>query len=267
MIVDSAGDTLLNYQKRFLYYTDEPWAEEGENGKGNISLPISKRDWDWPTDLPSQQPIPASTARDGASSSAPDDSNDSNSALTSIPTVAGICMDINPYRFVAPYSAYEFATHVLDSGARLVVLSTAWLTLLTPEELRAASTTPDMETFRYWIGRFWPFISGERWDGGEIVIVFANRCGREEGLEGKDEALYAGTSCVMSIRRPERKHGGERDEETRDDDHAGVDGKGDPADAEIAVWEMLGRAEEGVCFADTDSEPKTVFRVGGRGAG
>ena len=219
---------MLNYQKRFLYYTDEPWASEGENGKGFFYCPVSKS-------VDSSNPPTEET----------------------IPTAVGICMDINPYKFLAPYTAYEFATHVLESGAKLVILSTAWLTLLEPEELSSLARKPDMDTFQYWIRRFWPFVSGENWDGGEIVIVFANRSGEEEGLEGKDTARYAGTSCVIGIRRPK----GEK--ETAES--SATDGEGnatlDPSEAEIVVWDMLGRAEEGVCFADTDLEPKMVFRV------
>ena len=228
LIVNSRGETMLNYQKRFLYYTDEPWASEGENGKGFFQCPLSK------------------------SGEASDYSTEET-----IPTAVGICMDINPYKFLAPYTAYEFATHVLESGARLVILSTAWLTLLEPEELSSLARKPDMDTFQYWIRRFWPFVSGEGWDGGEIVIVFANRSGVEEGLEGKGTARYAGTSCVIGIRRPKKEKGEKETSETDGEGNAALD----LSDAEIVVWDMLGRAEEGVCFADTDLEPKMVFRV------
>jgi protein N-terminal amidase len=223
-IVDPAGSTLQNYQKRFLYYTDETWADEGENGKGDFALPLL------------------------ASSKPPD--SDAGSTTT-IPTTVGICMDINPYRFMAPYTAYEFARHAISSGAKLIVLSMAWLTLVAPEELSELSDTPDMHTFQYWIKRFWPFVCGDDWDGGEIVIVFANRCGEEEGLEGKDVARYAGTSCVLAIRRPKgTKMTSVVNPELQD-----------LSDTEVVVWEMLGRGEEGMCFADTDSEPKLVFRI------
>jgi protein N-terminal amidase len=227
LIVDPAGSTLQNYQKRFLYYTDETWADEGENGKGDFALPI---------------PL-------SSTNSPPSRSGDTST--TTIPTTVGICMDINPYRFIAPYTAYEFARHAISSGAKLIVLSMAWLTLLEPEELSELSSRPDMDTFQYWIKRFWPFVSGDDWDGGEIVIVFANRCGEEEGLEGKDVARYAGTSCVLAIRRPKgTKMTSVVNPELQD-----------LSDTEVAVWDMLGRGEEGMCFADTDSEPKLVFRI------
>jgi hypothetical protein len=40
LIVDQTGKMLMNYHKRFLYYTDETWAGEGQNGAGFLSLPI-----------------------------------------------------------------------------------------------------------------------------------------------------------------------------------------------------------------------------------
>lgn len=233
LIADSRGKTLMNYQKRFLYYTDDTWAAEGENGKGFFQCPISKPDG-------------------GASNSAKGE-NDTSVQGENIPTAVGICMDINPYKFISPYTAYEFATDVLDSGAKLVILSTAWLTLLGPEELSTQAKKPDMDTFQYWVKRFWPFVSGDKWDGGEIVIVIANRTGEDEGMEGKETARFAGTSCVMAIRRPKKEIAAAGDGESS--------GPVDLSDAEIVVWDMLGRAEEAVCFADTDLEPKMVFRI------
>ncbi|OJD21667.1 hypothetical protein ACJ73_06993, partial [Blastomyces percursus] len=141
LLVSPTGSTLYNYQKRFLYYTDEPWAAEGRNGMGFLHL-----------QLPSTATSPDIDA----------------TTATTIPTAIGICMDINPYRFLAPWTAYEFATHVLASGARLVLLPLAWLTLLKPgelgsgdgegvdEEKSALARRPDMETFRYWLLRFLP---------------------------------------------------------------------------------------------------------------
>ncbi|EEP79361.1 predicted protein [Uncinocarpus reesii 1704] len=227
LIVDPSGDILLNYQKRFLYYTDEPWALEGENGKGDLQLPVF--------------------AKEPSSNSRPCEF----SVGKHIPTTVGICMDINPYKFIAPYSAYEFATHVLDSGAKLVILSMAWLSLLDPEELAGEPNTPDMDTFRYWIKRFWPLITRDTWDGGEIIVVFANRTGREAGNEGKDTARYAGSSCVIGIRRAAAEGNGAGGEEERHGYY----------DADIVLWERLGRAEEDVCLVDTDLPPKMRLKV------
>lgn len=243
LLVSPTGSTLYNYQKRFLYYTDECWAAEGRSGPGFLHLQLPS--------IPGPNASPAATR-----------------------TAIGICMDINPYKFLAPWSEYEFATHVLESGARLVLLPMAWLTTLKSEEMGgmgeveeeeealALARRPDLETFRYWLTRFWPLVGGggvreTGWEGkgeegdGDVIIVFANRVGVEEGgfrigEYGDGVARYAGTSCVVGIRRVGRgKRGGPGDE------------------AEIVVWEMLGRAEEGVCFVDTEAEPRWVFRMGG----
>ncbi|KAK2761180.1 Carbon-nitrogen hydrolase [Arachnomyces sp. PD_36] len=234
IITNQTGESLFNYRKRFLYYTDETWAEEGDIPWGGLSLPI---------DSPQQSPT-----------------------ANQIPTSVGICMDINPYQFKASYEDYEFASHVLQSGSRLVVLPLAWLTMLSKEELESTANAPDMDTFNYWIQRFWPLITGEGKGGGgvstseenetrETVIVFANRIGEELGEgEGHSTARYAGTSTIMAIRR---QGGGS----------IRGGGVGDLSRASILLWDMLGRGEEGLCVADTSKEPKSVFRLKRRSAG
>jgi protein N-terminal amidase len=103
----------------------------------------------------------------------------------------GICMDINPYRFEAPWDTYEFATHVLESQSQLVILSMAWLSRLGAQELTELPLRPDNETLTYWVERFYPLqISSKQ----PVFVVFANRC----GLEGS--ACYAGTSAILCFR-------------------------------------------------------------------
>jgi len=147
--VAPSGDVLANYRKRFLYYTDETWASEGNKGffKGE---------------------------------------------LEGIGTVAmGICMDINPYKFLAPWDKYEFARHVLETRSQLVIISMAWLTRLGPQELRELPLRPDNDTLSYWIERFFPVRVSHR---QPVFIVFANRC----GMEGS--ACFAGTSSILCFR-------------------------------------------------------------------
>jgi protein N-terminal amidase len=103
----------------------------------------------------------------------------------------GICMDINPHRFEAPWTKYEFAHHVLDTHAQLVIVSMAWLTRLSPQELTELPLRPDNETVSYWIERFFPVHSSRQ---SNVFIVLANRCGIEES------ACYAGTSSVICFR-------------------------------------------------------------------
>ncbi|KAK0099969.1 Carbon-nitrogen hydrolase [Cadophora gregata f. sp. sojae] len=131
----------------------------------------------------------------------------------------GICMDLNPYKFEAPWSAWEFAYHVLHKEANLVIISMAWLTR---EDARSFSRTPkepDMETLSYWLARMEPLIRAEGDD--EIIVVFANRCGTE------DDAVYAGTSAVLGIQS-----------------------------GEVKVYGILGRGERELLVVDTNRPPQ-----------
>lgn len=130
----------------------------------------------------------------------------------------GICMDLNPYKFEAPWDACEFAYHVLDCQANLVILSMAWLTHDGPELQQLYAKEPDMDTLSYWLTRIEPLIRGET--EGEIIVVFANRT----GVEG--EAVYAGTSAVLGI-------------------DAG----------EVTVYGLLGRGERRLLVVDTEGPP------------
>ncbi|CZR59231.1 related to amino-terminal amidase [Phialocephala subalpina] len=162
--VNPEGETIANYRKSFLYYTDETWALEGPDGfydgviegLGNVAMGICK----WPT---------KSFER----------------------------MDLNPYKFEAPWSAWEFANHVLHREANLVILSMAWLTRENPRSYSRVPKEPDMDTLSYWLSRLEPLIREEGEE--EIICVFANRCGTE------DEATYAGTSAVLGIQGGEVK--------------------------------------------------------------
>ncbi|KAL1839576.1 hypothetical protein VTJ49DRAFT_1397 [Mycothermus thermophilus] len=130
----------------------------------------------------------------------------------------GICMDINPYKFEAPWTAYEFASHVLRVQANLVILSTAWLTNDEQTAFLARREMPDMSTLAYWAARLEPVIQAG--SSEETIVIIANRSGTE------DNATYAGTSAVLGIR-----------------------------DGEVAVYGLLGRGEEGLLVIDTDMPP------------
>ncbi|KAG4429387.1 hypothetical protein IFR05_015133 [Cadophora sp. M221] len=186
--VNAEGETIANYRKSFLYYTDETWALEGPDGfydgaiegLGNVAMGI----------------LLAASANQTSSG-----------------------MDLNPYKFEAPWNAWEFAYHILHKEANLVIISMAWLTR---EDARAFSRTPkepDMETLSYWIARFEPLIRAENDD--EIIVVLANRCGTE------DDAVYAGTSAVLGIQS-----------------------------GEVKVYGILGRGERELLVVDTTLPPQ-----------
>jgi len=193
VFVSSTGDVVAHYRKSFLYYTDETWAQEGAGFYAGV-LPMG-------------------------------------SAGRQVKVAAGICMDINPYKFEAPWTAYEFTNHAREARAKVVVLSMAWLTRLTREETVRQAMTPDMDTVGYWIERFRPLLGPDA-SAEEVLVVFANRAG-EEGTDPKiGEVRYAGSSCVMGMSR-------------------GSDGM----DGKVRIWDICGRGQDGVLVVDTTAEP------------
>lgn len=140
-------------------------------------------------------------------------------------------MDLNPHKFEAPWEAYEFACHAQASGSELLVLSMAWLTRLDGSELAAHAEEPDLSTLSYWVERLKPLVDAEK----EVMAVFANRCGQEAGKTplGIEEGVrYAGSSWIGRI-----------------------------GNGVLKIWEIMGRAEEGVIVADTEKEPKWALRL------
>ncbi len=232
VMVSPDGGVIANYRKTFLYYTDETWAHEG----GGF----------WAGDVPLRESgslgyeVEAGTGTDGEVSAGLTNRESRSELLgmgkprveqarRSAKAAAGICMDINSYKFQAELTEYKFADHVLDEKVKLVILSMAWLTHLDSEELRGKPEEPDLGTVGYWLARLEPLLKGQEGkngvvdgeegdaDDGEIIVVFANRCG-EEG-----EARYAGSSAVVGMSR-----------------------KG------VRCWVFLGRGEERLCVVDTE---------------
>ncbi|KAL6797545.1 carbon-nitrogen hydrolase [Trichoderma sp. SZMC 28013] len=183
IVVNGDGETIANYRKSFLYYTDESWALEGNRGFYDGYIP--------------------------------------GLGNTSI----GICMDINPYKFEAPWHAFEFAFHVLEVESNLVIVSMAWMTREDRRHYSRMPNEPDMETLTYWVTRLEPLIRSNNQD--EIIVVFCNRTGVE------DEATYTGTSAVIGIQ-----------------------------EGEVKVYGLLGRGEKDLLVVDTTNPPyaKMVYR-------
>ena len=218
LVVGPDGQLLANYRKSFLYYTDETWADEGSGfWQGGLSLH---------KDGPSASSVANITSNGGSATR----------GENVIKTSMGICMDINPYRFTAPWDKYEFANQVIFSDSRLAVLSMAWLTHASSDSLKEEPLEPDMDTLKYWIERFAPLLDRDAkpiaqdntssLDDGEVLLVMANRCGEE------DDARYAGSSCVMGVR-----------------------------DGMVKVYDILGKGEEGVLEVDTEKDAKFILRL------
>jgi protein N-terminal amidase len=236
LLFDETGKFVHNYRKRFLYYTDEIWASEGEPEWSFKSLEFNTG----PTKM------------------------DADGLKLHVPTTFGICMDINPYKFEAPFTEWEFANRVLDSQSHLVILPTAWLVADAAIVDSMPGQLPDMDTFNYWIRRFWPLIDkkinySKPLEGfstpteKNIVLIFANRTGFESGADIARDATYAGTSTIVTITQKIISGSQVEPEDSQQDENAGS------FEVKIHCWDIKGAREEGICFADTTTEPKMTF--------
>jgi protein N-terminal amidase len=193
--ISPTGHILNNYRKSFLYYTDETWASEGPGDNAHILSNAASPD----------QPFYCGTL----------------GALGDV--TLGICMDINPYRFTAPWESYEFARTALTHKSPVLCISMAWLCHLTPEELVLNPEQPDIATVAYWVERFQPIVDSK--SEKPVFVVLANRCGMEKGV------CYAGSSTVIKIQ-------------------AGV----------VSLFETCGKSEEKCLVVDLAEMPKFQVR-------
>jgi protein N-terminal amidase len=195
--VSPQGVVLHNYRKSFLYYTDETWSSEG----------------------------PASKYHNLSNTSSPDAPFYAGDLGTLGKVTLGICMDINPYKFTAPWSDYEFASLALSSQSPIVCVSMAWLCHLTPTELADEPSQPDVATVAYWVERFQPLVDAKT--ERPIYVILANRCGMEKGV------CYAGSSAVIKIEQ-------------------GI----------VSLYETAGKSEEKCLIVDLAERPKFQVRSG-----
>lgn len=97
------GSVHFNYRKAFLYETDEQWGCE-ENPKGFEQFKMKFR----------ARPIDQ-------------DSAELSPVDIDLNTSIGICMDLSPYRFEAPFQDMEFSSFNLEKGTELIICPMAWL--------------------------------------------------------------------------------------------------------------------------------------------
>lgn len=198
VFVNAEGQVVAHHRKHFLYYTDETWAKEGSSFFSGV-LPIGNMN-------------------------------------KRVKTAAGICMDINPYKFEAPWTAYEFANHCRVAKAHLVVLSCAWLTRLSSEELMGEALRPDMDTLTYWVERFRPLLEASGPEE-EVIVVIANRTGEEGEAPRIGQVRYAGSSVIMGLKKSNTHE-----------------------DVQVKIWDVMGRAQDGLLIVNTNDHAKFGVR-------
>ena len=98
----------------------------------------------------------------------------------------GICMDVNPYQFKAPFDKFEFANYQLQAKSNILLMSMAWLTPGTPI---TSETIPN--ALNYWAVRLSPLIEKST---QPVLVCIANRTGTER------DTRFIGCSCVLLIK-------------------------------------------------------------------
>jgi protein N-terminal amidase len=163
------GEMAAHYRKTFLYEADEKWGcSEGPKG------------------FASHGPI---------------------EGLGGLKVQFGICMDLNPFKFEAPFEAYEFATAARSNGVSLVICPMAWLNSQSPSlqptpdkvankrlELEQAlkDSDVDLSTVNYWLLRMTPVFRTAK-PLKRVGFLCCNRSGWE------DDVLYAGSSSIFTF--------------------------------------------------------------------
>ncbi|KAH3662394.1 hypothetical protein OGAPHI_005646 [Ogataea philodendri] len=186
VLISPEGAVVHNYRKTFLYKTDETWgAKESPAGFEAFEFEHNGH---------------------------------------KIKSTIGICMDLNPYKFEAPFQAFEFANFCLQNQVQLVLVPTAWMStswsedwkdqdnytklfeqkvpfeintdpasessILDPTEVPYDRTLPDKETARYWLIRFQPLFANRH---RKMAVAICNRSGVET------ELMYAGSSSIYQF--------------------------------------------------------------------
>lgn len=103
MVTDPKGQLAFNYRKSFLYDTEYEWNCQ-ENPQGFQKFPLTF----------------AQCARKL-------DEDDKSLHDITLSSSIGICMDLNPYKFEAPFNDFEFASFNLNKHVDLMICPMAWL--------------------------------------------------------------------------------------------------------------------------------------------
>ena len=147
MIITPDGKSLPSSHKHFLYKDDKTWCSEGEDF-GYVEIKIRNK---------------------------------------IIKLGIGICMDINPYEFTAPWKKMEFANFCLSKNVDLIIFPTAW-TDSNPDKDDIQFT---LEAIEYWISRMEPYYKKK--NKKNAFLLCADRIGKEK------DTTFLGVSCVVKL--------------------------------------------------------------------
>ena len=102
LVINPQGEQVFNYRKTFLYDTEMNWdCEENPEGFQTFPMNFSKC-----AKLPNE---------------------DSYTRDVTLKTSIGICMDLSPYKFKAPFNHFEFSSFCVDNNVELILCPMAWL--------------------------------------------------------------------------------------------------------------------------------------------
>jgi protein N-terminal amidase len=150
MIVDKNGNALPSYRKHFLYELDENWSLEGSDF-GCMEL-------------------------------------ETHSGIL-VKAGIGICMDINPKQFKAPWDKMEFSNHCFNNNVDIILFLTNWI----DNEPELNTSKEVMRQLNYWVCRLQPYLNS-RVDK-PVYFLAADRCGKER------DTNFIGCSCAIKIFR------------------------------------------------------------------
>ncbi|KAK9478289.1 carbon-nitrogen hydrolase [Lipomyces japonicus] len=179
VVVAPSGAVIYNYRKHFLFEADEKWgARPGPDGFGSVELQTQ--------------------------------------ANEKIKVALGICMDLNPEKFQAPFDKFEFANFAIGKDADLIVMPMAWLCSRQPAQQEVNKHAlggldvvdddlklgPDSSTVQYWARRLSPvrdlYLNDPPKRDRPAGFVVANRSGIENKTDGT-AVRYAGSSTTMKF--------------------------------------------------------------------
>ena len=167
------GNTLTHYHKSFLYVVDKTWADEG-SGFVCVDVPVRR----------------APLGGEGGGVAEGTESGAREYAF--VRATLGVCMDINPREFEAPWEAYELATAAKAHASSLVLFASAWTNNHPDDDPATVAPVDPRGVMTYWLSRLAPLVGAPN----AVHFVCANRVGEERGI------TFTGCSCVMSLREP-----------------------------------------------------------------